>query len=912
MKFRVFIVIITSLLLISPPSNAQYLDSLKNILSSKVSKRIKETEGGKFIVEHQKKMIPDDLANCYQEFGKWFYLEGKKSNNRKNLKRAIFYTEKALSIKQDNNVSLSSLKATLYNLGSFYYKNRNYFKAIECYERIKEVAEVDSNTLSALRMLSKIYLEIGDFYKALTNVNSLISWSSKETSLRKKTMQAYQQRAIVYSYMDRRKFSEEIRNDVHKADSILSLLPKKKAKYYSSLNQLEGNRLLENGYYKEAIPYFEKVLEKIPKYDSINLARGYNSLGQSYSKLKDYKKAFLYFDKSLLYNLLYSIPYENRGDIFIAKKQFELGLQEYQKAINLLVQENLELYEAIPQKKLEEVRDKYFLLSHIIRKAKGLLAYYQIDKKITHIENALIAFKTADRLIDIIRFESTEVQSKLFWREKGADLYVGAVEACYLLNKPEEAFYFMEKNKAILLLEDITNNQAIENSKLPVYLANKEFQLKNNINTIENKLQGISKKELEKVEEIKRALYLSKRTYASFIDSLMVAYPDYRKYKKELPIISYKEAKEISKIQNKLFLQYITTDTKGYGILIGSSKPMFFEIEKANELPEQLSKFEKLVTQKITTNNQQAEFQQVANELFNMLIPAEVYNEIKNKELIIIPDYRLQTISFETLVTSKEVDSYLLKDVILSYAYSLSYLKNNNQIKRTSEKGMLSIAPIDFKNLKLPSLAYTLSEANATNNIFNGAILVKEKATKKNFLNTGKEFKGLHLATHAEVANTEQSWIAFNDAKLSLQEIYGYKNAHEIVTLSACKTSLGALQLGEGVMSLARGFFYGGAKSVVSSLWASNDKANEVIIIDFYKELKNGVSKSKALRNAKLNYLKNHQGIEASPFYWGSYIVIGDVSSVDLYTSSLKNIYIIGFFIFLVFMVLLFFFKRTR
>jgi len=44
----------------------------------------------------------------------------------------------------------------------------------------------------------------------------------------------------------------------------------------------------------------------------------------------------------------------------------------------------------------------------------------------------------------------------------------------------------------------------------------------------------------------------------------------------------------------------------------------------------------------------------------------------------------------------------------------------------------------------------------------------------------------------------------------------------------------------------------------------------------FYKSLKDGKSKSQSLREAKLAYLNNQSGSLASPYYWASYVLIGD------------------------------------
>ena len=72
-----------------------------------------------------------------------------------------------------------------------------------------------------------------------------------------------------------------------------------------------------------------------------------------------------------------------------------------------------------------------------------------------------------------------------------------------------------------------------------------------------------------------------------------------------------------------------------------------------------------------------------------------------------------------------------------------------------------------------------------------------------------------------------------------LDEISLAENNAPLVVLSACNTTTGEIQTGEGVMSLARGFFYGGTQSTVSSLWQIDDRATNIIIEVFYKNLKN-------------------------------------------------------------------------
>ena len=98
----------------------------------------------------------------------------------------------------------------------------------------------------------------------------------------------------------------------------------------------------------------------------------------------------------------------------------------------------------------------------------------------------------------------------------------------------------------------------------------------------------------------------------------------------------------------------------------------------------------------------------------------------------------------------------------------------------------------------------------------------------------------------------------------------------KLACLSACNTGFGQIKSGEGVVSLAKGFFYAGVPNVMMSLWSVPDQSTSEIMTTFYKELKNGVGKADALRNAKLNYLKSADENTSDPYYWAAITLIGD------------------------------------
>jgi CHAT domain-containing protein len=116
------------------------------------------------------------------------------------------------------------------------------------------------------------------------------------------------------------------------------------------------------------------------------------------------------------------------------------------------------------------------------------------------------------------------------------------------------------------------------------------------------------------------------------------------------------------------------------------------------------------------------------------------------------------------------------------------------------------------------------------------------------------------------------------DGYLNTFELFNMKLNARMAVLSACNTGVGALQKGEGIMSLARGFYYAGCPDVVMTLWPVEDKMSSDLVTDFYHQLSEGKSKAEALRFAKLNFLKSADPLRAHPYFWAGYVNIGDNS----------------------------------
>ncbi|MGC1657457.1 MAG: CHAT domain-containing protein [Candidatus Acidiferrales bacterium] len=115
-----------------------------------------------------------------------------------------------------------------------------------------------------------------------------------------------------------------------------------------------------------------------------------------------------------------------------------------------------------------------------------------------------------------------------------------------------------------------------------------------------------------------------------------------------------------------------------------------------------------------------------------------------------------------------------------------------------------------------------------------------------------------------------------DDGLLQVREIVQLKLNADLVTLSACNTATGKLEGEEGIIGLTQAFLFAGARTVASSLWPVDDASTEILMTRFYTHLAQKEDEASALRQAKLDYLK--QEGNKPPIFWAPFVVVGDAS----------------------------------
>ena len=322
------------------------------------------------------------------------------------------------------------------------------------------------------------------------------------------------------------------------------------------------------------------------------------------------------------------------------------------------------------------------------------------------------------------------------------------------------------------------------------------------------------------------------------------------------------------------------------------------------------------------------EFSRVAHQAYKEIFkPLEKYLE-GAKDLIIVPDGELALIPFEALIVERgSIDRppvYLLEKYRIKYVQSasvLGILREHYRSHRKTNRFFGFGDPVyDYENFlksddeqdsptkgsadeveEILRIKYdgaggsynrlkgTGEEVLAIAKFFNeldmgeGVVRLRQKALEEEVKSEAmKEYDYIHFACHGLLAEGLQSLVLSQDIPkhsedgyLTLNEIMNCEFNAKLVVLSACETGSENEERGEGVTGLTRAVMYAGTPAVVASLWKVDDKAAKELMVLFYENLlKHNMSKSEALRQAKLSLLNSET--YSSPRHWSAFVMYGE------------------------------------
>lgn len=587
--------------------------------------------------------------------------------------------------------------------------------------------------------------------------------------------------------------------------------------------------------------------------------------------------------------------YDNLGEVYLAKGEMQRAIFYFQQAIaNVVPFPGADGLEANPDREaVEDLVDKEDLLTYLTDKARAWQAYYAQNQEDGHLQQALQTLLLADYVVDLMRREHLDAESKLFWRRKVHPIYEEGLAICYALGDTKRAFYFMEKSKAILLLDALMEMDT--RKWIDPELANQELSLSEQLIETRQEL-----KVNPDDSEIRKKILDTQDQLQAIRNDIQTQYPEYYNLRYKTAQVSIEDF--LTSIPaDAVSIQFFSGENYTYVLSLGQQQAKLYRVD-ARELNPLIFDCLLFFDGAAAILQNPDAYQEAAYLLYQTIL-SPALSAFESRRLILMPDGLLHNLPFEALITAVRKGNsisnwdYLQKSKAISYAYSATILSKQleaSQRDHLDKNKILALAPFaEEGDESWGALTYSDDEINGIANLgIGGRFESGSEANLQLFQDLASHYGVLHLSTHASVnAKEGKPFIDFKDERLYLRDLYRLQLPADLVVLSACQTNLGELKRGEGVMSLNRGFTYAGAKSLISSLWSVNDRATAKIFGQFYAELKEGKTKAEALHQAKLAYLSSTDlpDEEKSPYYWAGFIHYGDDSPLELQQSSFSR-----------------------
>ena len=570
---------------------------------------------------------------------------------------------------------------------------------------------------------------------------------------------------------------------------------------------------------------------------------------------------------------------------------------------------------------------------------------YIINRDVKLLEAAAGTSELLIAVLEKIRLKIGEEGSRLLLGDKYRNSYMDAIRCfneCYSITNKQEylekAFEYSEKSKVASLLASTREMKAIQDH-IPPELADKEKKLQRTIGFYSSKIIEIEN--TEKPDNVKISLWNdyileAQQERDSIIKVFESRYPDYYALKYSTKVISLQQIPGIIGKKNN-YLSYIVSDSILYTIVTNSSNRQLITQKIDSSFFDIIREYRKILISPDLDEKSKDEFnrfQICGYKLYSYLIePVKKY--LISDNIIISPDNIISYIPFETFITvNKTRDDllyrkldYMMNDFSISYAYSATLLAENKKSSRSWRNSALIFAPSYESTISIDSISNerqsdggflralpnARNEAEFVAGITNGSLFTDSDAKESVYKELAGSYDVIHLAMHTLINNQNPiiskmifavSEDSLSDIGLNVFEVYGIPLKAKMVVLSSCNTGTGNLRRGEGILSLARGFIYSGSRSVVMSLWEVDDRSGTDVVKSFYRYLKNGESKSEALKKARLKYLKSTDQLRAHPYFWSTLVVYGDDSPlyyplyIKLIILLIPGILIFGVFIY--------------
>jgi CHAT domain-containing protein/tetratricopeptide (TPR) repeat protein len=670
-----------------------------------------------------------------------------------------------------------------------------------------------------------------------------------------------------------------------------------------------------------------------------------NSIGTSYQAMGNSDSARLFFSRAIDYALKAdkspAAYYANLGANFGLTEDYTKALVYFQKAINS-ADKTCSASDISANPAITHVTPK--LAEYTAFKGHTFHRRYHQTKDPADLVNGIDAFMVALEMIDTLRF-TYSFESKPYLSSSAKIHFFNALDMALDLFKLtgkktylDQAFELSERNKSATLNEFLRTNQArgFMHNKAP--WIHQEDSIKMLIDRIQSRLINLSsatgERTADKVpfeerltdlgNELKSINTRAKRENPEYFN-IVYSSKGYKPQEIQDLIRSGEAIIDYTVVHDsRLSLDYMVTLVTTHDTLYS------FRDTLPAKFREDIRKFRSTITSFVDAKVFR-DFTRLSYLMFRTFFePIEKFKNIS--KLIILPDEELGFLPFEVFISDTVMPkgSDFSRLNYLNRRYQISYISSHEQFfqfRKNPNHSMVSrvyaFAPFARQAARMDTvdllpLGNSENEAMAISTYFRTTIFEGKEAGEQTLRSVFGQKSVISLSTHGimSLQRPMESRLLLNpsepDGSLYLFEMLSLKINSPLVILNACNTGMGELQVGEGIMSMARGFQYAGVPSVITTLWPIDDQSSATVMGYFFMNISKGMEQGEALMQARNKYIDEASKATAAPYFWAGQVLIGDPGRLIIRARPLRVIWITVIAVAIVLAALYLYFKKRR